>query len=150
MGFRESGWPRVPESVREEFWIALGSGLSPTAAATVAGVHGSTGRKWAKDAGYQTDPEHYGIRYSQATRDTFWEAMHSGATVTEATVIAGMSEVTGQYWVNKAGYVPRTAVPADTEPDLSPPKGPMSFIERCRLEQLLETAHTAAQAAELL
>jgi transposase, IS30 family len=150
MGFRESGWPRVPESVREEFWTALASGLSPTAAATVAGVHGSTGRKWAKDAGYRTDPKHYGIRYSQATRDRFWEAMHSGATVTEATVIAGMSEVTGQYWVNKAGFVPRTAVPADTEPDLSAPKGPMSFIERCRLEQLLEMAHTPAQAAELL
>jgi IS30 family transposase len=76
--------------------------------------------------------------------------MHSGATVAEAAVVAGMSEVTGQYWVNKAGYVPRTVVPADTEPDPSPPKGLMSFVERCRLEQLLETGHTSGQAAGLL
>jgi IS30 family transposase len=151
MGFRVQGSRGVAESVRERFWEAVNSGLSPTAAATVAGVHGATGRAWAKAAGYQTNPEHYGIRYSQATRDSFWEAMHSGATVTEAAVIAGMSEVTAQYWVNKAGFVPRTPLPADdAEPDPSPPKGPMSFIERCRLEQLLETGHTPAQAAGLL
>jgi IS30 family transposase len=150
MGFRVRGSRGVPESVRERFWEAVNSGLSPTASATVAGVHGGTGRAWARTAGFQTNPKHYGIRYSQATRDGFWEAMHSGATVTEAAVIAGVSEVTGQRWVNKAGYVPRTAVPADTEPDPSPPKGPMSFIERCRLEELLETGRTPAQAAELL
>jgi transposase, IS30 family len=150
MGFRVQGSGGVPASVRGRFWEAVNSGLSPTAAATVAGVHGGTGRAWAKAAGYQTNPKHYGFRYSQATRDRFWEAMHSGATVAEAAVIAGMSEVTGQYWVNKAGYVPRTSAPADTEPDPSPPKGPMSFVERCRLEQLLETAHTPAQAAGLL
>jgi transposase, IS30 family len=151
MGLGCQGARGVPESVRERFWEAVNSGLSPTAAATVAGVHGATGRAWAKAAGYQTNPEHYGIRYSQATRDSFWEAMHSGATVTEAAVIAGMSEVTAQYWVNKAGFVPRTPLPADdAEPDPSPPKGPMSFIERCRLEQLLETGHTPAQAAGLL
>jgi transposase, IS30 family len=150
MGFRVQGSRGLPESVRERFWGAVNSGLSPTAAATVAGVHGGTGRAWAKAAGYQTNPKHYGIRYSQATRDRFWEAMHSGATVIEAAVIAGVSEVTGQYWVNKAGYVPRTAVPADIEPDPSPPKGPMSFIERCRLEQLLQTGHTPARSAGLL
>jgi IS30 family transposase len=150
MGFRVLGSRGVPESVRERFWEAVYSGLSPTAAATVAGVHGATGRAWAKAAGYQTNPKHYGIRYSQAIRDRFWEALHAGATVTQAAVIAGMSEVTGQYWVNKAGYVPRTPVPADIGPDPSRPKGPMSFIERCRLEELLETGHTDAQAAKLL
>jgi IS30 family transposase len=150
MGFRVQGSRGVPDSVRERFWEAVNSGLSPTAAATVAGVHGGTGRAWAKAAGYQTNPKHFGMRYSQGTRDRFWEAMYSGATVTEAAVIAGMSEVTGQYWVDKAGYVPRTAVPADTEPDPAPLKGPMSFIERCRLEELLETGHTPVQAGGLL
>ena len=29
-------------------------------------------------------------------------------------------------------------------------KGPMSFIERCRLEELLETGHTPVQAGGLL
>jgi IS30 family transposase len=140
----------LPASVRERFWGAVNSGLSPTAAAAVAGVHGATGRAWAKAAGYHTNPKHYGIRYSQATRERFWEAMHSGATVTEAAVIAGMSEHTGRRWVQQAGFVPRTPVPVDAESDPSPPKGPMSFIERCRLEQLLETGHTPAQAATLL
>jgi IS30 family transposase len=150
MGFRVQGSRGVPESVRERFWEAVNSGLSPTAAATMAGVHGATGRAWAKAAGYQTNPKHRGIRYSQTARDRFWEAMHAGATVIRAAVIAGMSEVTAQYWVNKAGYVPRTPLPADTDPDPASLKGPMSFIERCRLEELLETGCTAAQAAKLL
>ncbi len=153
-GFRRRGLPpggRLPGSVRERFLEAVNSGLSPTAAATVAGVHGATGRAWAKAAGYHTNPKHYGIRYSQATRDVFWEAMHSGATVTEAAVAAGVSEHTARRWVGQAGYVPRTPAPlADTEPDPSPPKGPMSFIERCRLEDLLESKCTPARAAVLL
>ena len=150
MGFRESGWPRLPESVREEFWTALGSGLSPTAAATVAGVHGSTGRKWAKDAGYQPNTKHRGIRYSAAVREVFWRAVHAGESPARAAVIAGVSENASRQWLQQAGFVPRTPVPADTEPDPSPPKGPMSFIERCRLEELLETAHTPGRAATLL
>src|SRR5215208_7960413 len=126
IGFRHRGIPpggRLPESVREEFWAALRSGLSPTAAATVAGVSAKTGRLWAKDGGYQTDPKHYGIRYPQATREAFWEAVRSGLTPPQAAVIAGVSEHTGRRWVQQAGYVPRTPVPADVEPDPSPPKG---------------------------
>ncbi|BBZ37202.1 hypothetical protein MCNS_28270 [Mycobacterium conspicuum] len=150
MGFRVQGSRVVAESVRERFWEAVNSGLSPTAAATVAGVHGGTGRSWARAAGYQTNPKHYGLRYSQAARERFWEAMRAGATVAEAAVIAGVSDAAALRWVQHAGYVPRTAVPVDIEPDPSPPKGPLSFIERCRLEQLLETAHSPGQAAGLL
>jgi len=75
--------------------------------------------------------------------------MHSGATVSEASVIAGMSEVAGLYWVNKAGYVPRTAALADTDTDTDPlpPTGPLVFRERCRLEELLEAGYTQARAA---
>jgi transposase, IS30 family len=71
-GFRGHGVHLGVESaalVREEFWRAVRSGLSPTAAATVAGVAGATGRKWAKAAGYQTDRKHYGTRYSQQVRN---------------------------------------------------------------------------------
>nr|WP_234816941.1 IS30 family transposase [Mycolicibacterium wolinskyi] len=136
--------------MRERFWEAVNSGLSPTAAATVAGVHGSTGRKWAKDAGYETNPKHYGRRYSQLARDSLWQALHSAATVAEAAVIAGVSEHTAGRWVQQAGFVPRTPMPVGLESDRSPPKGPMAFIERCRLEQLLETGHSPAQAAGVL
>ncbi|ORW56982.1 IS30 family transposase [Mycobacterium riyadhense] len=76
--------------------------------------------------------------------------MYSGATVTEAAVIAGVSEHTGKRWVQQAGFVPRTPVPVDAQSDPSPPRGPMSFVERCRLEQLLETGYTRAQAAKVL
>ena len=145
------GWPRLPESVREEFFEALDSGLSPTAAATVAGIAGTTGRQWAKDVGYQSNPGNYRIRYSQAVRDAFWEAMHSGCSPKQAAVIAGVSEPAAVRWVNEAGYVPRTPIPADHgSDDVAPPRGPMSFVERCRLEELLEQQYSPAQAAGLL
>jgi transposase, IS30 family len=149
MGFRGQG-SRVQEWVRERFWEALSSGLSPTAAATVAGVAGATGRMWAKDAGYQTDRKHYGIRYSQVTREMLWELVRSGASPTQAAVAAGVSEHTARRWVQQAGYVPRTAVPADIESYPSSPMGPMSFVERCRLEELLERGCSPARAAVLL
>jgi len=149
-GFRDRGWARLPESVREEFWESVRSGLSPTAAATLAGVAGGTGRKWAKAAGYQTNKKHYGIRYSPAVRDAFWDALRSGSSPTQAAVVAGVSEHTGRLWVQQAGYVPRTPVPADSKPDMAPPAWSMSFIERCRLEELLETGCSPARAAVLL
>jgi IS30 family transposase len=150
MGFRESGSHRVPESARDQFWEALGAGLSVTAAATRAGISHTTGHKWAKAAGYQSTGKYRGVRYSQGEREVFWEAMCCGATVAEAAVIAGVSEIAGRDWVQKAGYVPRTAFSADHEPDGVAPAGPMSFVERCRLEELLEHGQCQAQAAELL
>jgi IS30 family transposase len=149
-GFRESGWPRLPDSVRDQFWEALGSGSSPTAAATAAGVHGSTGRKWAKDAGYVTDTKHRGIRYSQAARDAFWKSVQAGSTPAQAAVIAGVSENAARQWLDQAGFVPRTPMPVDVVVDLAAPDRLMSFVERCRLEELLEAGHRPASAARLL
>lgn len=127
-GLEKPGWHRLPESVPEEFWDALGSGLSPTAAATVAGVHGATGRRWASAAGYQTNSRHFGIRYSKAVRDAFWELLRSGSSLTEAAVAAGVSGHTGLRWVRQAGYVLRTPVAADSGLEMAP-KGVLSFIE---------------------
>lgn len=89
MAFRGRGRAGLLQGVRERFWETVNSGLSPTAAATVADVCGATGRQWAREAGYQTNPHHYGTRYSVAVRETFWAAMRSGAATTEAAVIAG-------------------------------------------------------------
>jgi transposase, IS30 family len=157
MAFRKRGCKQVPESAREAFLEALRSGLSQSAAATVAGVSHQTGSKWAKAAGVPANLQHRGFRYSAAVRETFWAAMHSGASPTQAAVIAGVSENMGQIWVQQAGYMPRTPVSADTDfcacdsdAGASSARRPMSFIERCRLEELLETAHTPAQAAVLL
>ena len=141
-------------SVREEFWEAVGSGLSPTAAATVAVVVRATGRKWAKDAGYQTPP-------SEALRHPVF-AGHSRGVLgrrcgqeprrRRRRWPAGVSEHTGR-WLGPTGWIcaQNPCPPADTEPDTSaPPTGPMSFIERCRLEELLECGCTPARAAVLL
>ncbi|BBY06215.1 IS30 family transposase [Mycobacterium noviomagense] len=150
-GFRGHGVHLSVESaalVREEFWRAVGSGLSPTAAATVAGVAGTTGRKWAKAAGYQTNSKHHGIRYSQQVRDVFWEALRSGLTPAQAAVGACVSEHTARRWVDQAGYVPRTPVVADLEPAAA--SRLLSFTERCRLEELLEAGFPQADIARLL
>ena len=152
-GFRRRGLPaggRLPESVRERFWAAVRSGLTPTAAATVAGVSGSTGRQWAQDAGYRSSPQQRGRKYPKAVRQAFWAAVRSGLTPTQAAVRAGVSEHTGRYWVDQAGYVPRTPAPL-ADPELATcPRGPMSFIERCRLEELLESGYPQARASVLL
>jgi transposase, IS30 family len=99
-------------SVLEKFWEALRSGLSPTAAATVAGVSGTTGRKWANTARYQSGSKHYGIRYSPQVRAVFWEALRSGATPMHAAMTAGASSAAARRWIQQAGYVPRTPFPA--------------------------------------
>jgi transposase, IS30 family len=151
-GFRGDGVHLCVESaasVREEFWKAVRSGLSPTAAATVAGVSGATGRKWAKATGYQTNGKHYGIRYSQQVRKAFWDALRSGLTPTQAAVGAGVSEHTARRWAAQAGYVPRTPVPAGLEL-IVPSRGSLSFLERCRLEELLEAGYSQAGAARRL
>jgi IS30 family transposase len=151
MGFRRHGSKVVPESAREVFLEALKSGLSQSAAATVAGVSHSTGHIWAKAAGVAADTRHRGTRYSAAVREVFWAAMHGGASVAEAAVVAGVSEIAAVVWVKQAGYVPRTRVLAVVEIDTTRrPRAPLSFTERCRLEDILESGCTAVRAAELL
>ena len=155
MAFRARGSKEVLESVREVFWESVRSGLSPTAAATVAGVAGATGRAWAKAAGYTANPKHHGLRYGQEVRGAFWAALRSGSSVTEAAVIAGVSEHTGQVWVKHAGYVPRTRcsvhlVSGGEVGSSGRPRAALTFLERCRLEELLETGYPPGRAAELL
>jgi transposase, IS30 family len=151
MGFRKHGSKEVPESAHEDVLAAVRSGLSPAAAATVAGVSATTGYKWARAAGWKAGGGHTGIRYSAAVREAFWAAMRSGASTAQAARIAGVSEMSAVIWVKQAGYVPRTPALAIVEIDGSRrPRAPLSFTERCRLEELLEGGCTAVRAAELL
>ena len=151
MGFRKQGSREVPESARDVFLEALRSGLSQSAAATMAEVSAMTGSKWARAAGIPADLRHRGVRYPAGVREAFWAAMRAGASPTEASVMSGVSEFTGVIWVKQAGYVPRTQCLAVFEiVSCRRPRAPLTFIERCRLEELLEVGRTAAQAAELL
>jgi transposase, IS30 family len=151
MGFRKQGSKEVPDSARRDFLEALNSGLSQSAAATVAGVSHSTGSVWAKAAGHRAVSRNFGIRHSAAAREAFWVAMRSGADTAAAAVIAGVSETAGQRWVKQAGYVPLTPAPV-MEPVLAarPPRAPLSFTERYRLEELMEAGCAPPRAAEVL
>nr|WP_197503425.1 IS30 family transposase [Mycobacterium sp. E740] len=151
MGFRKQGSKEVPESAREVFLEALRSGMSQSAAATVAEVSHQTGSKWARAAGLSADLRHRGVRYPVAVREAFWSAMRSGSSPIEAAVIAGVSENTGTNWVKQAGYMPRTPALALVESAAARrPRAPLSFTERYRLEELLESGCTAVRAAQLL
>jgi len=146
VGFRGHGVKldvEVAASVREAFWTALRSGQSPTAAATVAGVSGATGRRWAKAGGYQRNPQHCGTRYVGQVREVFWAAVGAGMSPAQAAVVAGVSENAGREWITQAGYVLRTPVPAVHTLDAVGPS--LSFTERCRLEQLLESRSSPAR-----
>ena len=125
-------------------------GCPPRRRRPVAGVAGWQGRKWAKAAGYQTNRKHYALRYSQASRDAFWEALEAGSSPMQAAVVAGVSEHTGLRWIQQARYVPRTPFPAVSEFETGPQRQSMSFVERCRLEQLLVAGCTRAKAGDLL
>jgi IS30 family transposase len=149
MGFRRQGSKQVPESAHEDFAKALRSGLSPARAATIAGVSFTTGYTWARAAGWKS-AGHQGTRYSAAVREAFWAAMRAEASTTQAAVIAGVSEMSALIWVKQAGYVPRTPAPTEPEPDLQRPRAPLTFIERCRLEELLENGYPPTRAAELM
>ncbi|MGW0157784.1 IS30 family transposase [Mycobacterium sp. NPDC003323] len=76
--------------------------------------------------------------------------MHSGASLTEAALIAGVSENAAVSWVKQAGYVPRTPAPIDNAascPARARARAPLTFVDRCRLEDLLANGSTSAQAA---
>jgi IS30 family transposase len=151
MGFRKRGSKEVPDSAREDFLEALSSGLSQSAAATVAGVSHTTGNRWAKAVGHRPTAKHHGIRYSAAVRETFWAAMHSGSSQTEAAALAGVSQTAAQQWVKQAGYVPRTQAPVVAiDARAARVRAPLTFVDRCRLEDLLEDDRTPARAAVLL
>lgn len=150
MAFRKQGQP-APESAREVFFEALKSGVSRSAAATVAGVSQQTGSRWATAAGHVAVAGHHGIRYPAAVREGFWAATRSGASVERAALDCGVSQARAAIWVKQAGYVPRTQYLAVFE-IVAPrqARAPMSFTERCRLEDLLEGGATAISAARLL
>lgn len=150
MAFRRQGSKAVPESAREDFWTAVRSGLSPARAATIAGVSFTTGYTWARVGGWKPAGQQ-GTRYSHAVREAFWAAMRSGSSTAHAAQIAGVSEMSALMWVKQAGYVSRTQRPAVFEiVSCRRPRAPLTFVERCRLEDLLEGGCTAGRAAELL
>ncbi|MFV8319719.1 IS30 family transposase [Mycobacterium sp. 23] len=77
--------------------------------------------------------------------------MYSGDSPEQAAVHAGVSLTRARIWVKQAGYVPRTRPCAEAEIDAARrPRAPLTFIERCRLEELLESGCAPRDAAQRL
>lgn len=151
MAFGRRGSKEVPKSSREAFVEAVRSGAPFSVAATMVGVSHTTGNKWAKAAGIAATAGHHGNRYSAEVREAFWTAVRAGAAPEQAAVSVGVSRNRAGAWVTQAGFVPRTPPPADPSLDSPrPARAPLSFVERYRLEQLLEDGCSPQEAATVL
>lgn len=149
-GFRPQGRHAGPEC-RKAFWEAVRSGLTPSAAATAAGVSLQTGHKWAKHAGHVTDKKAYGIRYPAVVKEVFWAQLRAGASVLDAAVHAGVPETTAKRWARAGGHVPRSQPGDQPVSGLDGPRGRLlSYLERCRLEELQTSGRSVDSAAQLL
>lgn len=154
MAFERRGSKDFPGSSRAAFLEAVRSGVSFSVAATMVGVAATTGNKWAKAAEIAVTTSHYGNRYSVEVREAFWTAVRTGASPERAAVSVGVSRNRARAWVTQAGFVPRTPAPGDP-PVTSvnaprPARAPLSFVERYRLEQLLEDGCAPQRAATVL
>ena len=152
-GFRGRGVPaggKLAESVRESFWKAVRSGLTPTAAATIAGVSGATGRQWARDAGYRSSPQQRGHKYPKSGARV---VLGRNAVRGDAARGGGDCGRVGTHRpvLGRPGWLcAENRCAACRSGACYVPGGPMSFTERCRLEELLESGRTQARAAVLL
>ena len=140
----------------EEFWVWLRAGAKVAAAAQAVGVSHWTGYRWLAEAGGPAALalERRGGRLwsgvREEVRDRFWAGLRRGATVAAASRAAGVSRQTGWRWLKQAGGVrPRVSHP-ELEATVTPGSGPLSFLDRCRIEDLADAGYRPARVAELL
>jgi len=142
----------------EDFWIELRAGATVMGASRSVGVSHFTGYRWVAEAG---GPDVVGLersgpggpwggRTSDEVRDLFWAGLRRGATVGAAARAAGVAHATGRAWLDEAGGVrPRVSNP-DLEAAVTPASGSLSFVDRCRIEDLAMVGYTPARIAALL
>jgi IS30 family transposase len=141
----------------EEFWIELRAGASVATASRAVWVSHFTGYRWLAEAGgpgsfglERTGGRPWGGRKSEEVRDVFWAELRRGARITAAARAAGVARRTGAAWLAEAGRVrPRAANP-ELEATLTPRSGPLSFTDRCRIEDLVKAGYPAARVAALV
>lgn len=133
----------------KEFWIQLRSGVTVVAASRAAGVSHFTGYRWLAEAGgpaalgvERKRGRPWGGRTSEEVRDVFWAELRLGSTIAAAARAAGLARDTGGAWLNEAGGVrPRVQNP-ELEAAVTPGSGPLSFVDRCRIEDLTKAGYT--------
>jgi transposase, IS30 family len=142
----------------EEFWVELRAGVAVAAASQTVGVSHWTGYRWLAEAGGPTalglEPTRsgrpWGGRASEDVRDVFWAGLRRGATITAAARAAGVARQSGAAWLTEAGGVrPRVSDP-ELEASVTSGCGLLSFVDRCRIEDLLKAGYIPARIADLL
>ena len=143
----------------KEFWVGLGAGVSVTAASQAVGVSHWTGYRWLAEAGGPAalglqrvgrGGRPWGGRTSEEVRDVFWAALRRGVTITAASQLAGVARGTGAAWLTEAGGVRPRVKNLELEAAVTPASGRLSFIDRCRIEDLVKAGYNSARIADLL
>jgi transposase, IS30 family len=141
----------------EEFWVGLRAGATVAAASRAVGVSHWTGYRWLAEVGgpaalglERRGGRPWGGRAGEEIRDVFWAGLRQGATITAAARAAGVARQTGHRWLIEAGGVrPRVSDPA-LEAAVTVGSGPLSFPDRCRIEDLVRAGYQPAKIADLL
>ena len=141
----------------EEFWVQVRAGASMVVASRAVGVSSWTGYRWLAEAGgpaavgvERVSGRPWGGCKNEGVRDRFWAELRRGATITTASQAAGVARVTGSGWLKQAGGVrPRVNNP-ELEATVSPGAGVLSFLDRCRIEELVIAGYKPVAIADLL
>lgn len=141
----------------ESFWEELRAGVPVPAASRAVGVSHWTGYRWVHEAG---GPEAVGMppaksrpwggRSSEKVRDRFWAELRHGSTMTAACRAAGVSTHTGYRWLAEAGGVRPRVVNPELEAAVTAGTGALTFVDRCRIEELAKIGYCPGRIAELL
>lgn len=136
---------------RAAFWLSVDAGKSVAVAASDAGVSTFTGYEWMHAAGRALPSGRgQGVRRSDQDREEFWAHLRLGATVAAAAGAVGVSKSTGQAWFGHGGGVRPSTVNPALESQIRPGSGPVTFVERCQIEDLLAAHYIPTRIATLL
>jgi len=141
----------------ETFWVELRAGASVLVASRSVGVSDFTGYRWIAEAGGPAAVglqrsgagRPWGGRKSDEVRDLFWAGLRRGATVHAASRAAGVVKDTGKAWLDEAGGVRPLVSNPDLEAAVTASTGALSFVDRCRIEELVKIGYTPARIAGL-
>ena len=141
----------------EDFWIQLRAGVSVVVASRAAGVLPQTGYRWLAEAGGPSAfgrprglGRPWGGRMSEEVREVFGAGLRRGLTVPAAARAVGVSKATGYAWLAEAGGVQPRVQDPDLEGAVVAGSGVLSFIDRCRIEELVGAGYRPSAIAGLL
>ena len=141
----------------EVFWVELRAGAGVAAASRTAGVSRFTGYRWLVEGGGWAAlgvsgsgaGRPRGGRMSEAVRGLFWAELGRGSTIAAAARAAGVARRTGHAWLVEGGGVRPRVVNPELEAVVTSGAGVLSFVDRCRLQDLADVGYSPARIAEL-